>query len=604
MSLPRRVQNFVIRITQSMNIRKKVIILYAFIVFIPTALLAVGAGYVVLYLVRENYLITIQEAVRQNAQSIAFKKQSYDLIVTRAATDGELISRLSREYNDIYEQLDTVLYVDRSFQYTDQYLPGIKSFRIYHSNSTLVQDGGFLWRPENRMISGEREEAWFERTIETPGALKWSNVVDNERELVVSHKISNHNGGYYGIIYMRLDYNEVFAEFLHRPFDGAGDLYIVDERGNIIASSSQEQIGIRLSESSIQPYWNDSFEMNAVMNGKLFVTSKLDSGWTVAALVHLDRMEEQSRLIFISVGAGIVFFLMLSIFLLYAFLNNFVWRIHKLGKRMNDISRGDFEVSVKNRVQDELGELELLFNHMTGRLGKLVEENAQVGIKEKEQSFKALQAQINPHFIYNSLGLLRWRALDLHDEKQIRIIDALTSFYRIALNNRENVTAIRDELEHVKAYLEIQQLRYPDRVSVDWDIDPEVMDLYTIKLLLQPIVENCYLHSGITQVIHAQIRISIIRLDGEVHFEIFDNGKGLRPEILELVRMEKYEGTRNGFGLNNIRERLRLYFGLQGHFAIDSIENEWTCISIRIPVCTNKPQIMRGEGYDSSVNRG
>lgn len=581
----------VMRLTRSMSLRSKIVLFYSLIVFIPTVLLALGAGYLALHIVRANYMLTIKEAVRQSAQSIEFRKQSYELLAVRTATDGELISRLSREYSDMEEQLATVQYVDRSFLFMGKYLPGIENFRIYHTNETLVQDGGLLWKPEDRMLSGMTEKAWYEENSRLRGNLTWSNAQDDKTRLVVSHKIMNAYGDIYGMVYLLLNYNAVFAESFEHPFSGAGELFIVDENGEIIASSEPGEIGGQVSNTSLQAYWDKPDATAAAINGKLLISQKIVSGWTVAALVHLDRMEEQSTRIFYFVGGGIAFFLLLSMFLIRTVLKNIIWRIRKLGVRMNDISQGDFEVTVKNRDNDELGELEILFNSMSNRLGKLVEEHTQAILKEREQSFRALQAQINPHFIYNSLSLVRWRAMDMHDELQVRTIDALTTFYRLALNNRVNVTQIREELEHLKAYVDIQQLRYPDLVHVEWEVEPEVLDLYTIKLLLQPIVENCYLHGSITKRKDAFIQISIKRMDDSVHFLIFDNGKGIPAEKLDAIRAGTHTGSSNGFGVNNIRDRLSLYFGERGAFQIDSVEEEWTSISIRIPVCEERPEL-------------
>ena len=596
MNVKQTLERWILRGTRSMHLRGKIVLFYGLIVFIPTVLLAVGAGFLTFHSVRENYLLTIKEAVRQTAQSIEFRKQSYDLLATRTATDGELISRLSRDYADMVEQLETVNYVDRSFLLTAKYLPGIEDFRIYHTNGNLVQDGGLLWKPEDRMLAGIKESEWFEQTMASHDILSWTNAQNDPRKLIVSSKIIDGYGRSYGLVYLLLDYNDVFAEPFNHPFSGAGDMYIVDKNERIIASSESSEIGDRLSSSSLQPYWKHQNKVSTPIGGKVLIVQKLSDNWSIAALVHIDQMEKQSKHIYYTVGASIAFFLFISVFVIMAVLKNVVWRIRKLGNRMTDISHGVFEVTVKNRDNDELGELEVLFNSMSGRLGRLVEENTQANLKEKEQSFQALQAQINPHFIYNSLSLIRWRAMDLQDDMQLRTIDALTTFYRLALNNRVNVTRIKDEVEHLKAYLEIQQLRYPGRVSVEWDIEEEALELYTIKLLLQPIVENCYLHGGITNRPNAFIRISVRREEDSVHFRVSDNGKGIKPEVLDKVRNGSYEGKNNGYGMNNIRERLRLYFGPEGRLAVDSVWDEGTAVSIRIPVCEERPEIKRGEG--------
>ncbi|KAI7249912.1 hypothetical protein KC345_g11703, partial [Hortaea werneckii] len=322
---------------------------YGLIVFIPTVLLAAGAGYMMLHTVRANYMLTIREAVRQSAQSIEFRKQSYDLLATRTATDGELISRLARDYLDIDEQLGTVNYVDRSFLLTSKYLPGIENFRIYHTNDTLVQDGGLLWKPEERMLSGIREKDWYAQMLRTPDNLVWKNAADDKTKLVVSHKILNAYGDVYGIVYLLLDYNGVFMESFDHPFEGAGELYIVDDSQRIIASSEPTQIGSKLASSSLGKYWNNPEEPAGSQNGTVLITQEIKSGWTVAALVHLDRLEEQSTRIMYYIALGIAFFLLLSIFLIMIVLKNVIWRIRKLGVRMTDISEGYFEATVRNR---------------------------------------------------------------------------------------------------------------------------------------------------------------------------------------------------------------------------------------------------------------
>lgn len=596
MKIRQLLEHSIIHMTRSMNLRRKIVLLYCLIVLGPTALLAIGAGYLSLGQFRANYLLTIKEAVRQSAQSIEFKKQSYDLLATRTATDGELIARLSRDYTNIYEQLETVQYVDRSFTNMTKYLPGIEDFRIYHTNPTLVEDGGVLWKPGNRFLSGAPEKMWYKQTAESPKVLSWTNASDDKRKLIVTQKIISKYGEIYGSIFLLLNYNDVFLEPFTNPFSGEGSLYIVDNDEHIIASSEPEEIGERLVDSSLNPYWKRQIDESSPINGKLMITNRLDSGWTIVALVHLDRMEEQSKIIFLGVGFGIVFFLCISVFLLRTIIRNIVWRIRKLGARMTDISQGVFDVSVRSRNLDELGDLEMLFNRMSSQLSKLVEENIQITLKEREQSFKALQAQINPHFIYNSLSLIRWRAMDLNDETQIRIIDAMTTFFRFALKNRgENVTKIRDELEYLKVYLEIQQQRYPNQVTVEWKIDENLLDLYTIRMMLQPIVENSFLHGDITKSKDARILISISSSMEAVHFSVYDNGKGIPSDELLHIRSGNYGGTSNGYGVNGVRERLLLYFGSEADLEIDSVEGEWTMVTIRIPVYKEPPKIIRGE---------
>ncbi|MFD0714563.1 sensor histidine kinase [Paenibacillus sp. GCM10027626] len=588
-----QLEKIIIRFTRKMNLRLKMLFLYGIIVLVPTVLLGIGAGYITLDNVRNNYMVTIEEAVRQTAQNIEFRKVSYDLLATRTANDGELISRLVRTYANMYEQWESIRYIDRSFLSTSKYLPGIIDFRIYHNNETLTQDGLLLWKPEEqRSLLGESEVSWYSRTFNAPDSMMWTHAVHEPRQLAITRKIMNAYGNISGIVYMLLDYRQVFGELLQQPFKGSGSLYILDRDRQIIASSNPRWIGGSLNDSDLNGLWggtNDAY--SEMTDGKLVIGKPIDSGWYVIALIQLNEMERQSEFFLYGIIGITALFLMLSTFLLMTVMKNVVWRIRKLGSRMNDISHGEFSVTVKKRDADELGELENHFNHMAGRLGKLVEDITAANLKEKEQSFKALQAQINPHFIYNSLSLIRWRAMDMKDETQIRTIDALTTFYRLALDNRVNVIRIGDEIEHVKAYLAIQEQRYPGRVRVEWNIDRSVLMYYTIKMFLQPIVENCYLHGNITSKKDALILISIIQAEDCVRFEICDNGKGIAPALLAQIREGNPIGKGNGFGMANIRERLLLYFGSSSSFMIDSVDTAWTRVTIEIPACLDKPSI-------------
>lgn len=593
MLLRRSLERIVIKYTQKMNLRRKILILYGAIIFVPTIFLGIVAGYLALESFRDNYLVTINEAMRQTVQNIEFRKQSYDVLATRTATDGELISRLSRNYSDMFEQLNTVEYVDRSFVFTSKYLPGIDDFRIYHTNPMLVQDGRLLWKPEGRILQPDLNETdWFIQTSEASNSLIWSNV--NKNKLVISHKVMSPTGNLQGIIYMLLDYKSVFGNLFNQPFSGSGELSIIDDSGMIIVSSDPEKIGLKFQSTTLNNHWDNASLSDGVMvDGNLLMVRPIDSNWHVAALIQMDQLERQSKMILYGIVAVIFFFLLCSTFLIMTVLKNVVWRIRKLGTRMYDVSQGQFDVSIRNTAKDELGDLEILFNSMSSRLGMLVEDITQAKLKEREQSFKALQAQINPHFIYNSLSLLRWRALDLQDEKQLRTIDALTAFYRLALDNKINVIQIKGELEHVRAYLDIQEMRYPGRVTIEWHIEQELLELYTIKLLLQPIVENCYLHGNITGKKGGVIRISAQLEQDNIRFEVFDNGIGISREMLKQIQLGKQAGNGNGYGTANIRERLQLYFENKHEFTIDSKENEWTAATIIIPASVHRPQIRK-----------
>ncbi|NUU59575.1 sensor histidine kinase [Paenibacillus sp. JW14] len=586
--LERRIIGF----TQGMDLYGKILSMYILILLIPTLLLGSGAIYLVIQSFHNSFLATVDEAVRQTARNVDFGKQSYDLLAVRTATDGELVARLGREYTDRADIVDTVNYVDRTFLVTSKYLPGIADFRIYHTNDTLVQDGQLLWRPEDRPLAGRDEQSWFEEVVNSPDSLHWASVPGNPNQIVLSRKIINPTGNILGAVYILLNYDAVFGDLLGQPFKDNGSLYVIDSSRQILAGTNREVIGNRMlpdeaaGGKAAKPVNANVY--NPHETKALVISKPLSSGWQVVAVIHAKFVDGQNWTVLILMISIMAFFLLLSIFLMLTIIKNIVLRIRRLGNRMSDLSRGEFEVMVRSSGHDELGELENIFNSMSGRLGKLVQDIRMAGVMEKEQAFKALQAQINPHFVYNSLGLLRWRALDLQDEEQLRIIDALTVFYRLTLNNNISVVPIAEELQHVQAYMEIQQLRYPDRVQVEWEIDEEALRYFTVKTILQPIVENCYQHGSITRKKDALIIISVRYEQEKIALTVFDNGKGIPAEELKDVREGRTvsKNRSNGFGTANIKERLSLYFGGEASFEIESEAGEWTLVTIKFPACT------------------
>ncbi|WP_235948310.1 sensor histidine kinase [Paenibacillus glycinis] len=599
MRLGLRLDKWILGFTRRMSLRGKIVVLFVMILLLPTLVLSSGAVYGVIRSFHRSYVNTAEEAVQQTAQIVDFSKKSYDLLAVRTATDGELIARLGREYADMTEVVDTVNYVDRTFLITSKYLPGIADFRIYHTNETLVQDGQLLWRPEDRMLSGMTERAWYDEAKRSQSPLFWSSVPGNPNQSVITRKIIDNTGNLIGMVYILLNYNAVFGEVLDHPFND-GSLYIVDDAKRILAATDRADIGKRLqlqawpdgsAPAAASP--EDGSVVDLTGTKDMLMTRPLSSHWTLVALMRTKHLDNQNRTVLILIVGIITFFLLLSLSLMTTIVRNIVRRIRKLGTRMADLSRGEFEAAVRYSENDELGELENRFNSMSERLGKLVEDITKSGLAEKEQAFKALQAQINPHFIYNSLGLLRWRAMDADDQEQIRIIDALTTFYRITLNNQISVIRIRDELEHVRAYLDICQFRYPGRVRVEWEIDEEALDFYTIKTVLQPIVENCYLHGAITRRPGAVIRIAVSREGGVMRMSVHDNGQGIPAAVLRDIERGAHVGKGSGFGTPNIKERLALYFGSEAALTIESEPGAWTRVSIAFPACIAEPTIRR-----------
>ena len=211
---------------------------------------------------------------------------------------------------------------------------------------------------------------------------------------------------------------------------------------------------------------------------------------------------------------------------------------------------------------------------MIVRINELLEKNKQEQIKKRELEFTALQAQINPHFLYNTLDTIGWIAALKNQPEIEQMVMELSRFFRLSLHKGDLFIPLADELGIVSSYLNIEQLRNPGKFDVSYDIQPDLMQIMMPKLILQPLVENAVKH-GVSQTSrHGLITIRGYHIKDDIYLEVTDNGLGIQNKETQLPR--------SGYGLRNIRERIQLEYGKDYGLTIDSREQEGTTVQIHI----------------------
>ena len=228
------------------------------------------------------------------------------------------------------------------------------------------------------------------------------------------------------------------------------------------------------------------------------------------------------------------------------------------------------------------------YDHMVIRIGELIEHIREEQELKRKTELKLLQAQINPHFLYNTLDTIVWLAEGKRHQDVVDMITALSSFLRMGLNNGKDFITIRGEAEHVKSYLQIQHFRYEDIMDYEIDFKEQIMDFSTLKLTLQPIVENALYHGIKNCRKKGFLKISGWQEEEDILLKVEDNGIGMKPEELEkmqrLVRNGGEDlGLREGFGIANVAERIRLNFGETYGVSIESEYGVGTSVTVRIP---------------------
>ncbi|MFD0674605.1 sensor histidine kinase [Cohnella sp. GCM10027633] len=261
---------------------------------------------------------------------------------------------------------------------------------------------------------------------------------------------------------------------------------------------------------------------------------------------------------------------------------------------MKDVQVGNFDIRFPVRNKDEIGRLGLHFNRMIQRIGELIEEVYKLGLRKNKAELELLQSQINPHFLYNTLEMIRMAAEMNRDAQVSHMVFVLGKLLRYGVNTKDTSATVRQELEHIQNYMFLYNFRSGKQATIDVHVDPDLYEMPLMKLLFQPILENALIH-GSTDDRHLRIAVRSIREEGRILFEISDNGTGMSPERLEEVRTAIHGQPSDGgdsaatardnvgIGLKNSNERIQLYYGSDYGLQLDSVPSEGTTVTIRLP---------------------
>jgi len=277
--------------------------------------------------------------------------------------------------------------------------------------------------------------------------------------------------------------------------------------------------------------------------------------------------------------------------ILYLFISDkLTFPIRDLKNKMKQAESGNLEVKAHSTNSDEIADLCHSFNVMLEKIKELLENSIKEHENLKKSELKAMQAQINPHFLYNTLDAIVWMTEANNKERVVDITKALSSFFRISLSKGRDWITIKDEIEHVSSYLTIQKMRYRDIMDFEINMSEEILEYKILKLTLQPLVENALYHG-----IKNKRGSGLIIVKGQRHgenrllLEVIDNGNGMTEErlaaVFEVLSNDSLDISKeSGFGLKNVNQRIKLYYGKQYGLTIESEYTKGTHVSIIIPM--------------------
>ena len=260
--------------------------------------------------------------------------------------------------------------------------------------------------------------------------------------------------------------------------------------------------------------------------------------------------------------------------------------IQKLERSVNAIEAGDLDTEVYMGGSYEIRHLGRSIGDMAKRIKALMQDIVTEHESKRKSEFDTLQSQINPHFLYNTLDIIVWMIENEQKQEAVAVVTALARFFRISLSKGKSIITVRDELEHVRNYLTIQQMRFKNKFTYHIDAKEDVMELVSLKLILQPLVENAIYHGMEFMDGDGEIGVEVYRESEDLWFRISDNGLGMTAEQVESLLSEKEHISSkrgSGIGVKNVNERIRLYFGEEYGLTIQSEPDDGTVISIHLP---------------------
>lgn len=412
------------------------------------------------------------------------------------------------------------------------------------------------------------------------GSYPW--VVSLSREL-----ISKDGRKKLGVFLVDLNFSVMNDMFKDIKLGQRGYLFIVDSYGNIVYHPQQQLIYSNLKYEMIDKVLeteNDTFTSDEGGKRRIYTVQDSEFGWKIVGVSYVNEVVGNQKEVMLSlIVLGIVCIVMANIisFLLSLRISQ---PIKQLQNYMKEVEKGNFNIHVPVSDTIEIGRLAFAFNIMVGKIKELMSQVVRDQEQKRKSEMNALQAQINPHFLYNTLDSIIWMAESNKSQEVVLMTSALARLFRTSISKGKELVTIETELEHITNYLKIQKMRYRNKLDYHIDISENIRDYLTIKVILQPIVENAIYHGIKMKRGPGLITITSEETENDLILKVEDNGNGMDEETLRTLLLPT-SGTDNGkgVGVRNVNERLKLYFGIQYGLSYKSTLGEGTVVSIRFP---------------------
>lgn len=469
----------------------------------------------------------------------------------------------------------------------------------------IPQSGGALFGSADAQLntdSGYQQAAWYTGALAHPREVQVSsarveNLIAGQYNWVVSisRAVLDRAGRVQGVLLVDLNYQIIDRLCASVDLGNRGYIYLIDQSGGILWHPQQDLIYAGLKQENVEEIL--AAENGRILSGKgaarrLYVACESEAtGWTAVGVAYTQELlRNQDRIYktYLWIAAlALIFALLFSVQLSASVAEP----IRKLTQTMQCVEGGDLHVRCHVSSRTELGQLSDSFNHMIAKTAELMDERLRIEEQKRKSEWKALQAQIQPHFLYNTLDSIIWMSHAGRNEEVVEMTSALAQLLRSSIGDGSDTNTLEKELAHVRSYLTIQKMRYNEKLQYAIDMDPQTGGCLLPKLVLQPLVENAIYHGIKLKQGGGTVRIESLLEEDRLLITVEDDGVGMTQEQLETV-LEKKEadGESSKLGVYNVNERLQLFFGPDAAMKYYSTPGRRTMVMLVLPIVREKEE--------------
>lgn len=589
LNIDKESEAIVMKLFQFNSIRANIAAAFVCTVLLITLILSIITYQLSLLSVRRTAADFTGELVKQVTENIQSYITTMEDISNLVLNHRETIQFLEEQNNQIQSIADffNTILISRK---------DISSIALFDFNERYIIPDGITLNPYVSIT----DQSWYNSALQGDGQVVISSshvqqiFSDDYRWVVsLSREIKDQKQQEsLGVLLVDLNFNVINDIVSQIQLGKRGYIFIVDQTGKIVYHPQQQLIYSQLKAEEIEKILHTSsgsFMSKVNGDNRMYTVTESDFGWKIVGVSYENELiinKRQMQLSFLALG---LLSLIVAFIVSYIVARNLSKPIIQLQEHMKEVERGDFNISVPVDSTKEIGRLARTFNLMVVQIKELMSQVVIEQELKRKRELEALQAQINPHFLYNTLDSIIWMAESDKKNEVINMTSALAKLFRASISKGKELVSIQTEKEHITNYLTIQNIRYRAKLEYLIDIDPEIWHYRTLKVILQPLVENAIYHGIKNQYEVGKIHIIGRLRDQQIEFKVIDNGVGISPDKLnQLTNFKQGKRDGKGFGIVNVHERIQLYFGKDYGVSIESELEVGTEVTITFAAMTIK----------------